>query len=197
MQKNNLITQQTSSLERDLLALHTGNTQSKEWFCQSVMNILETPTLSSFAKVDKLAEVFNSIDARISYIKTQQTLLATVKKQLEIAKALAKQEVSECLLSLGVEDKIEGLSVSSISVIKETQTQKASLEILDESKLYEKGYYRIDLDYEAIESALLSADKRHEVEQYADMKVETVIKPATIRINKRKIVTDATSSLAA
>ncbi|MBU1777982.1 MAG: hypothetical protein KJ899_15255 [Gammaproteobacteria bacterium] len=44
----------------------------------------------------------------------------------------------------------------------------------------------MELDTEAVERALLSADQRHEVEQFADMKIELVHKPASIRINKRK-----------
>ena len=43
---------------------------------------------------------------------------------------------------------------------------------------------RIRVD--GVEKALLSADQRHEVEQYADMKIELIHKPASIRINKRK-----------
>ena len=41
-------------------------------------------------------------------------------------------------------------------------------------------------DLQAVEEALLSGDKREEVKDYADMKIEKVVKGATIRINKRK-----------
>ena len=37
-----------------------------------------------------------------------------------------------------------------------------------------------------MEEALLSADNREEVQDYADMKIKKVVKGATIRINKRK-----------
>ena len=61
------LTPYTSQLEQDLVALHTGTTQSKEWFHQSVMNILQTPTQSSFAKADAIAEAFTSLDAKVDY----------------------------------------------------------------------------------------------------------------------------------
>ena len=179
------LTTQSSQLEQDLIALHTGTTQSKDWFHQSVMNILQAPTQSSFAKADRIAEAFVSIDAKIDYIKEQQRLLASLKKQLEIAKGFGKVEVSNALVSLGV-TKIEGLAVSSITATKATDKSVAKLEILNEDALFNAGYFTVSLDKEAIEKALLSADQRHEVEEFADMKIELVHKPATIRINRRK-----------
>lgn len=178
---------QPSQLEQDLVALHSGTTQSKEWFAQSITNILESPSLASYAKADQIAEVFISIDAKINYIKEQQRLLASLKKQLELAKATAKVEVSTALTSFGV-SKLEGLAISSITVSEATHTTKATLEILDEDALITAGYYKVTVDTDAVEQALLSADKRSEVEAYAYMDIELVHKPATIRINKRKSV---------
>ena len=191
------LTTQSSQLEQDLIALHTGTTQSKEFFHQSVMNILKAPTQSSFAKADRVAEAFVSLDVKIDYIKEQQRLLASLKKQLELAKSSAKVEVSNALISLGV-TKIEGLAISSITATKGTDRGVAKLAILDEDELLNRGFFKVELDTEAIEKALLSADQRHEVEQFADMKIELAHKPATIRINKRKtLATDEPISLAA
>ena len=181
------LTPYTSQLEQDLVALHTGTTQSKEWFQQSVMNILQTPTQSSFAKADAISEAFTSLDAKVDYIKEQQKILASLKKQLESAKSLAKVEVSNALISLGV-TKIEGLAISSITATKPTDKSVAKLEILDEDALLNRGFFKVELDKEAIEKALLSADQRAEVEEFADMTIQVVHKPATIRINKRKTV---------
>jgi len=181
-----LITQ-PSQLEQDLVALHSGTQQSKEWFYQSVMNILQAPTQSSFAKADRIAEAFVSLDVKIDYIKEQQKLLASLKKQLELAKSTAKVEVSNALTSFGV-TKLEGLAVSSITATKATDKSIAKLEILDEDELLNRGFFKVEVDREAVEKALLSADQRHEVEQFADMKIELVHKPATIRINKRKTI---------
>ena len=181
------LTPYTSQLEQDLVALHTGTTQSKEWFNQSVMNILKAPTQSSFAKADAISEAFTSLDAKVDYIKEQQKLLASLKKQLESAKSLAKVEVSNALISLGV-TKIEGLAISSITATKPTDKSVAKLEILDEDALLNRGFFKVELDKEAIEKALLSADQRAEVEEFADMTIQVVHKPATIRINKRKSV---------
>lgn len=191
----NLIKQYTPKLEQDLIALHTGNDQAKKWFSQSVKEILESK-LSSFSKSDVIAEAFISIDAKIDYIKEQQALLSNLKKQLELAKTYAKEEVSNTLLSFGV-SKLEGLKVSSITATKPTNKSVAKLEILNKDELLKLGYFKVVLDEEAVEEALLSADKRPEVEEFADMKIETISKRATIRINKRKSLSQDDSKIAA
>ena len=179
------ILQYTPQLEQDLIALHTGNVQARNWFYQSVINILENQKLTSFTKADQIADAFISLDSKLDYIIEQQRLLANLKKQMEIAKELAKEEVSKALLSFGV-TKLEGMKVSSITASKETVKSVAKLQILNEEELLRAGYFKVELDLQAIEEALLSADKREEVQDYADMKIEKVIKGATIRINKRK-----------
>lgn len=182
---NHTILQYTPQLEQDLIALHTGNNQAKQWFYQSVIDILENPKLSAFTKADQIADAFISLDAKLDYIIEQQRLLANLKKQMEIAKELAKEEVSKALLSFGV-TKLERMKVSSITASKETVKSVAKLQILNEDELLRAGYFKVELDLQAVEEALLSADKREEVEDYADMKIEKVVKGATIRINKRK-----------
>ena len=69
------LTTQNSQLEQDLVALHSGSAQSKEWFHQSVMNILQAPTVSSFIKTDRISEVFTSLDSKMEYIKEQQPVM--------------------------------------------------------------------------------------------------------------------------
>ena len=181
----NPILQYTPQLEQDLIALHTGNNQAKQWFYQSVINILENPNLTAFKKADQIAESFISLDSKLDYIVEQQRLLTNLKKQIEISKELAKEEVSKALLSFGI-TKLEGIKVSSITASKETVKTVAKLQILNEDELLKAGYFKVELDLEAIEEALLSADKREEVQDYADMKIKKVIKGGTIRINKRK-----------
>ncbi len=191
-----LITQHTSKLEQDFIALHTGNEQTKKWFAQSVNDILESSTMTPYSKCDAIAEVFTNIDSRLQYIKKQQNLLSNLKKQLELAKSFAKEEVSNSLTSFGV-TKLEGLKVSSISATEATTKEVAKLEIHNKDELLKLGYFSLIINENAVEEALLSADKRPEVEEYADIKIEVQSKPATIRINKRKVSIQDDTKLAA
>ena len=183
----------SSTLEQSVINLHTDNPTSVEWFYDSVISILSNDKLSFYRKSDIIAESFLELDSKIEYIKEQQRHLASMKKQLESAKTIGKTQVAKALQSLGVE-KLEGLSVSSISVTKESTNTKATLEILDEQALIHGGFFTVVLDKEAVQQALLSADQRHEVQEYADMKITTSTKPTTIRINKRKSVTSDDST---
>ena len=71
---NHPILQYIPQLEQDLIALHTGNNQAKQWFYQSVMNILENQNLTSFTKADQIADAFISLDSKFEYIVEQQRL---------------------------------------------------------------------------------------------------------------------------
>ena len=183
----------SSTLEQSVINLHTDNPTSIEWFYDSVISILSNNKLSFYKKSDIIAEAFLEIDEKLNFIKEKQKHLASLKKEHELAKTVGKTQVGKALLSLGVE-KLEGLSVSSISVTKESTSTKATLEILDEQALLHGGFFTVVLDKEAVQQALLSADQRHEVQEYADMKITTSTKPTTIRINKRKSVTSDDST---
>ena len=178
----------SSPLEQSIVGLHTDSSTAKEWFYDSVIAILTNEKLSFYKKSDIISEVFFALDSKLSYIKEQQKHLNSMKKQLESAKVIGKTQVAKALQSLGVE-KIEGIFVSSITVTEETTNTKATLEILDEQALIHGGFFTVILDKEAVQQALLSADQRDEVQEYADMKITTTTKPTTIRINKRKSVT--------
>lgn len=191
-----LILQNTSLLEQNLIALHTGNETAKKWFSQSLQEVLES-NVDSYSKCDVIADIFTSIDSKLSYIKDQQDLLSNLKKQLELAKNHAKEEVSTLLSSYGL-SKLEGLKVSSITVSEESNKHVPKLEIYNKDELLKLGFFTVILDEKAVEKALLSADTRPEVQEYADIKLEIQKKSATIRINKRKSLTyDETSHLAA
>lgn len=178
----------SSPLEQSIVGLHTDSPTAKEWFYDSLIAILTNEKLPFYKKSDIISEAFLTLDAKLAYIKEQQKHLNSMKKQIESAKAIGKTQVAKALQSLGVE-KLEGITVSSITVTEESTSTTATLEILDEQALIHAGFFSVILDYEAIEKALLSADQRHEVQDYADMKVTTKTKPSTIRINKRKSVT--------
>jgi len=175
----------TSKFEQELVGLHSDSTSSKDWFYDSVITILENQNISHYKKSDTIAEAFVSLDSKLDYIKEQQKLLANLKKQMELAQSNGKEQVAKALSSFGI-SKIEGLAYSSITVSEATQKTNSKLLILNEKALLHAGFFSVILDTKAIEQALLSADQRHEVEQFSDLEITTTDKPASIRINKRK-----------
>ena len=176
---------QSTSLEKSLIRLHTNNKENKEWFYGTIISILENESLPYFTKADRIASAFISIDSKIEYIKEQSKLLQHMRKQLELSRTNAKHEVSKALSSFGT-DKLEGVKVSSVTTSPATETSKTKIRILNEDALIKAGYFNVIVDEKAVEEALYHGDQRHEVEAYVEATVETTIKPATIRINKRK-----------
>ena len=178
---------QSTPLEQSIVGLHTNNPETKEWFFGSIVTILQNEAMPYFTKAEKITNAFIMIDSKIQYIKEQTKLLQQVKKQLELSQRNAKEQVAKALTSFGV-SKLEGISVSSITVNPASETSKTFVEALDKDALIRAGYYTVVVDMEAVEEALYSADQRHEVEAYVNTRIEVTQKPASIRINKRKVV---------
>ncbi len=176
---------QSTSLEQSIMRLHTDNPENREWFYGTVVSILENENLPFFAKTDKISSALLSIDSKINYIREQTKILQNIKKQLELSRNKAKEEVAKALGSFGI-DKLEGIKVSSITITPATETNKPKIDILDEDALIKAGFFSVIVDKKAIEEALYSADQRYEVEAFVKTYIETKKKPATIRINKRK-----------
>ncbi len=187
---------QSTPLEQSIVGLHTNNPETKEWFFGSIVSILQNEAMPYFTKADKIANAFMTIDSKILYIKEQTKLLQQVKKQLELSRTNAKEQVAKALTSFDV-SKLEGVTVSSITVNPASETSKTYVEALDKDSLIGAGYFTVIVDMEAVEAALYSADQRHEVEDYVNTRIETTQKPASIRINKRKVVTSDPANIEA
>lgn len=187
---------QSTPLEQSIIGLHTDNPETKEWFYGSIVTILQNEAMPYFTKADKIANAFMNIDSKIQYIKEQSKLLQQVKKQLEFSRSNAKEQVAKALASFDV-SKLEGVSISSITVNPASTTSKTYMEPINKDALIRAGYFSVVVDMDAVEKALYSADQRHEVEEYVDTRVETIQKKASIRINKRKVVTADSTNIEA
>ena len=187
---------QSTPLEQSIVGLHTDNPETKDWFYGSIITILQNEAMPYFTKADKIANAFLNIDSKIQYIKEQTKLLQELKKQLELSRSNAKEQVAKALTSFDV-SKLEGVAISSITVTPVSETSKTQVISINKDALIRAGYFTVVVDMEAVEKALYSADQRHEVEEYVDTHIETIQKPASIRINKRKVVKSDSTNIEA
>ena len=187
---------QSTPLEQSIVGLHTNNPETKEWFYGSIVSILQNENLQYFRKADLISDAFKMIDSKVAYIKEQTKILQQAKKQLETSRTNAKEQVAKALTSFGV-SKIEGISVSSITVNPASETSKTFVEAVDKDALIRAGFFTVVVDMDAVEEAFYSADQRHEVEAYVNTRIETTQKPASIRINKRKVVISDSTNIEA
>jgi len=86
---------QSTPLEQSIVGLHTDNSETKEWFYGSIVTILQNEAMPYFTKADKIANAFMKIDSKIQYIKEQTKLLQQVKKQMELSRSNAKEQVAK------------------------------------------------------------------------------------------------------
>jgi hypothetical protein len=76
------------------------------------------------------------------------------------------------------------MQISSITITPEKEEIKEHIKIKDEKALIELGYAKVD--EKKLKEALYT-DKYNEIEPYIDVEVESIKKPSSIRINKRKV----------
>jgi hypothetical protein len=165
-----------------IMHLHTKNEQTKLLFKEEIKLLLESDK-KEYEKSDLIAEMIINLDEKIDYIKSKISFLNSIKKQLETNKQIAKEVIAECLKEYGIE-KIEGLQISSITIIPSKEEIKEKIKIKDEKSLINLGYAKVD--EKKIQKALYT-DKYNEIEPFIDIEVEHIKKPLSIRINKRKV----------
>ncbi len=166
-----------------LYSLHTDNNQTKLIFKEEIKNLLEDKNKKEFEKADLIAEMFLDVNEKIDYLKSQIKLLNTIKKQLETSKQKTKEIITEIFEEYGI-DRLNGVMVSSLTINPSKEEVKEHIVIKNEEALIELGYAKVD--EKKIKDALYT-DKYNEIEPYIDIELENVFKPATIKINKRKI----------
>ena len=166
-----------------LYSLHTDNNQTKLIFKEEIKNLLEDKNKKEFEKADLIAEMFLDIDEKIDYLKSQIKLLNTIKKQLETSKQKAKEIIAEIFEEYGI-DRLNGVMVSSLTITPAKEEVKEHIVVKDEESLIKLGYAKVD--EKKLKEALYT-DRYNEIEPYIDIELENVFKPASIKINKRKI----------
>ena len=166
-----------------LYSLHTDNSQTKLIFKEEIKSLLEDTNKKEFEKADLIAEMFLDIDEKIDYLKSQIKLLNTIKKQLETSKQKAKEIIAEIFNEYGI-DRLNGVMVSSLTITPSKEEVKEHIVIKDEEALIKLGYAKVD--EKKLKDALYT-DKYNEIEPYIDIELENILKPATVKINKRKI----------
>jgi len=166
-----------------LYSLHTDNNQTKLIFKEEIKNLLEDSSKKEFEKADLIAEMFLDVDEKLDYLKSQIKLLNTIKKQLETSKQKAKEIIAKTFEEYGI-DRLNGVMISSLTIAPQKEEVKENIVIKNEKALINLGYAKVD--EKKLKEALYT-DKYNEIEPYIDIEVENITKPATIKINKRKI----------
>ena len=162
--------------------------ESKEWLEKEFINILES-SKEFTTKCDYIALSILGLDSKIDAIDTEISELKQLKQNLKCAKDISCTVGAKILQSYGI-DKLEGLRVSSITITPATTNLKTNLFIYNKQALINEGYYKVELDEDAIKQAFASSigdnQEKTIIAKYCDIKVVTQHIDAKLRVNKRR-----------
>lgn len=157
---------------------------SVDYLSQEIRDVLESNKPYQI-KADYIGYSLLSIDEKIKLLDNEITSLKEYKSKLKEAKNIASSTTAKILNEYGI-TKIEGGSLSSITVTTGTETAKLEVEVLNEEALIQQGFYKKVLDEKKIIESYTQGDYKPLIEEYANINRVIYIKPSMIRINKRR-----------
>jgi hypothetical protein len=159
---------------------------SVEWFKSYVRDVLESDK-QYFEKADYIAYSINQVQNKIDYINNEIKELQELKKSLATSKELAMEITASVLAEYGI-DKLEGASISSITITPEKVKSENVFLIKDEQAVMRLGFVSFSPDYEAIEKTLTTNDGYvcDELSQYVEVSKITTTTQSKIKINNKR-----------
>ena len=157
---------------------------NQEWFKDYLRGVLESDK-SYFEKADYIAYSINQIQNKIDYISNEIKELQIIKKNLTNAKEIALETTATVLDEYGI-DKLEGATISSITITPESSKSKDVVTIKDDNAVMGLGFVSFSVDIEAVEKAIASKEELDELKEFIEVNTLTVTTPAKIKINNKR-----------
>ncbi len=165
---------------------HLSPTSQKEWFKNYLKEVLES-NKPYYVKSDYIALSFMELDNKLLYLSNEIKILTALKKKLTEAKTLGLEITAETLKEYGI-DKMEGTTISSLTIAPPKTKTKETIRIKDPQKVMELGYVSFSVDEKAVKEALHHEDMFAELDPYVDVSYEEEEVPARLKINKKRNV---------
>ena len=163
---------------------HLSPSNQKEWFKNYLKDVLES-NKPYYVKSDYIALSFIELDNKLTYLSDEIKILTTLKKKLTEAKTLGLEIAAQTLTEYGIE-KMEGTTVSSLTIAPSKQKIKESMRIKDPNKIMELGYVSFSVDEKAVKEALKYPEQFEQLDPYIDVELTEETIPARLKINKKR-----------
>ncbi|NBK98108.1 MAG: hypothetical protein EOM50_08820 [Erysipelotrichia bacterium] len=157
---------------------------NQEWFKDYLRGVLESDK-SYFEKADYIAYSINQIQNKIDYILNEIKELQAIKKNLTNVKEIALESTATVLAEYGI-DKLEGATISSITITPESSKSKDVVTIKDDNAVMGLGFVSFSVDMEAVEKAIASKEGIEELKEFIEVNTLTTTTPAKIKINNKR-----------
>ena len=156
----------------------------QEWFKNYVRQVLES-NKPYHAKADYIGLSMKELDNKIAYIADDIKELQTLKKNLTSAKATALEATASVLAEYGI-DRLDGTSISSITITPKKTKLKETFKVIDAEALIKLGFYTVVVDEQSVKDAMLTIEGMNEIDKYVDVGVVKEEVPAKIKVNARR-----------
>ena len=156
----------------------------QEWFKNYVRQVLES-NKPYHAKADYIGLSIKELDNKISYIADDIKELQALKKNLTSAKATALEATATVLSEYGI-DRLDGTSISSITIIPKKTKLKETFKITNADALIKLGYFSVVVDEQAVKDAMLTVEGMDAIDAFVEVGVVSEETPAKIKVNPRR-----------
>lgn len=156
----------------------------KEWFKNYVRQVLES-NKPYHAKADYIGLSIKELDNKIAYISEDIKELQMLKKNLANAKTIALEAIASVLAQYGI-DRLDGTSISSITITPQKTKIKESFKIIDADALIKLGFYSVIVDEQSVKDAMLTVEGMDSIDKFVEVGITKEEVPARIKVNARR-----------
>jgi len=156
----------------------------KEWFKNYVRQVLES-NKPYYAKADYIGLSIKELDNKIAYISEDIKELQMLKKNLANAKTIALEAIASVLAQYGI-DRLDGTSISSITITPQKTKIKESFKIIDADALIKLGFYSVIVDEQSVKDAMLTVEGMDSIDKFVEVGITKEEVPARIKVNARR-----------
>lgn len=160
------------------------NPQSQEWFKNYVRQVLES-NKPYHAKADYIGFSIQEIQNKIDYLTADIQEMSALKKNLSLAKATALEATAAVLAEYGI-DRLDGTSISSITITPKRTKLTEIFKIIDADALIQLGFYSVVVDEQAVKDAMLRVEGMDAIDAFVEVGVTTEEIAAKIKVNARR-----------
>lgn len=164
--------------------VESANINNVQYIKQEIKKVLES-NREYTRKTDYLGFSICSLDDKINILDEHINEMKEYKDNLKHAKSLALEMGASVFNELGIQ-KIEGVRISSISLIKGFKSVKTSLIIKDHKALIDAGFYKKIVDTESLLNSYNDDLYKDLIIQNCSILKEEIITSSKLKISKIK-----------
>ncbi len=157
---------------------------SQEWYKDYVRQVLES-NKPYHAKADYIGLSIQEIQNKIDYLGNDIKEMTALKKTLTASKATALEATASVLEEYGI-DRLDGTSISSITITPHKTKLKETFQVIDEESLIKLGFYTVIVDEQSVKAEMLTVEGMDKIDAFVEVSVISEEVPARIKVNARR-----------